>query len=79
MKILVPFKALGYPIFPIIPECATCAAMRFALISAVLTGALAGVAMHQFLGGVILGFAVGVCMVSGLYIIHAYPVETHRD
>lgn len=42
-KILIPIKALGYPILPIVPECSYCAAMRWALINALVCAIVVGV------------------------------------
>ena len=68
MNFFKPFAALGYPILPLIPECPTCAAMRFALLSAVLTGSIIGMAIGDFVFGLVAGAAIGVFEVITLYV-----------
>lgn len=70
MNILKPFKALGYPILPLVPECSYCAAMRFALVSSVLTGVVFGAGSTRFstfLAYVLVGALIGVIQIFFLW------------
>lgn len=67
MNILKPFKALGHPLVPLVPECSYCAAMRFALLSATLTGVIFGIGSLRFWSYVIIGFWIGAIQVFFLW------------
>lgn len=67
MKVFKPIKALGYPILPLVPECSYCAAMRFALLSATLTGITFGAGSFHFWSYVVIGFWIGLIQVFFLW------------
>ncbi len=61
-------SAIGSPIFPFVPECSYCAAMRFALLCSTLTGGVVGFVFYSTLWGLLMGFLIGVLFVASLYI-----------
>lgn len=63
MNLFKPFHALTFPILPLVPDCTYCAAMRFALLSAVLAGAISA-GWH----GALVGLGVGAVIVLLLYL-----------
>jgi hypothetical protein len=52
----------------LVPDCPYCAAMRFALISATLTGCIFGVGLLRFWVYASLGFFIGLIQVIFLYM-----------
>jgi hypothetical protein len=68
MNILKPLKALGYPLLPLVPECSYCAAMRFALVSAMLTGCIFGIgSTRSFWAYFLIGTFIGLIQVFFLW------------
>lgn len=65
-------KAIGYPIFPLVPECSYCAAMRWSFITAMWSGLLYG-----GIRGMLIGVLIGCGMVFGLWL--EYKVTHGED
>ena len=61
-------SAIGSPIFPFVPECSYCAAMRFALLSSLVTGEIMGFIYYHLIAGIFVGFWVGTFIVASIYI-----------
>jgi len=51
----------------LVPECSYCAAMRFALLSATLTGVIFGIGSSRFWAYLLIGFWIGLIQVIFLY------------
>jgi len=63
-----------------VPECSYCAAMRFALLSATLTGVIFGIGSSRFWAYLLIGFWIGVIQVVFLYgHYHATHEEEEQE
>ena len=51
----------------LVPECSYCAAMRFALLSATLTGVIFGIGSSKFFAYLLIGAWIGIIQVVFLY------------
>lgn len=66
-NLLTPFKALSYPILPIVPACTYCSAMRFGMIGCIFTGLGTGFAFHHILLGISIGIIYSILLVGLLW------------
>lgn len=64
------FKAIGYPIFPIVPDCAYCAAMRFVIIGCLWTAMQLGIAVGHFWACLLVGSLDALIFIFLLYILY---------
>ena len=70
-----PFSASWFPLFPLVPTCAYCAAMRFSMLSAILTGLAFGFIDGEIWLSMGLGFLVGLLMTLALFA-HYHATQT---
>ena len=54
-------KAIGSPVFPLVPECSYCAAMRWSFITAMWSGFLYG-GVRGMLIGVLIGLGIVIAL-----------------
>lgn len=59
----------------LVPECAYCAAMRYALVSATLTGAIFGIGLKRFVAFTLIGAFIGIIQVVFLVCVYRMGEE----
>lgn len=74
-----PFSALAYPFFPLVPECAYCAAMRYALIAALVVGTVLGFFVNALFTCLTLATAVGILIVLAIYAEYKFTHDNEQS
>lgn len=69
------FKAFAFPVFPLVPECSYCAAMRWAVMGCLITSLVLGIAVKSVTACMIGGIICAATLVAFLYGVYKIAEE----